>query len=442
MIFSQNTFLCLIPLFLIFTGCSSVIHDREGYLDAYKYGNLNHAADTLTKTLQKEMPEGDYRSSKNAVWLLLDRATIQFARGNASEAVADYRLAIEALDYYNQDSSLELLGKVALQDSFGAYCCEDFEQVLARVYFALALLHEGDTMNAYALLRQAEELQQKKREIYQHAPFKMEYDLADNALEKYLFAAILERQGDRSNAKILYHQAAVLAEENFCCLDSSEDAENFATLIILSHNGNAPEKISVVTGASIASTVAIEFFLNIQKIPPAISCLGGVPLPTLSYSNYSESTLADVSIDSQSVPFIPIYSINDAATRELNQKLPVIAARAVARYTLRRSAVACAQKQNRNLGDLADVGMLVANLNTKADTRSWGTLPATISLARRDISSGEHIISFCMKSPVQGMPPVYRQYSLCLKPNDFCVINVFNIHSGITTIQIPERFRK
>ena len=97
-----------------------------------------------------------------------------------------------------------------LQDEQGAYQAEDFEQVLARVYFALALLHQGDESNAYAVLRQAEEYQQYRREVYTKIPFTRHYHLADNGLSKYLFATLLKKRGDPSNAQVLYSQALQL----------------------------------------------------------------------------------------------------------------------------------------------------------------------------------------------------------------------------------------
>ncbi len=61
---------------------------------------------------------------------------------------------------------------------------------------------------------------------------------------------------------------------------------------------------------------------------------------------------------------------------------PVIAASGVARLMLRRGLVAACSKHDRDLGLVMDIGMLVANMLTTADTRSWGTLPLSIDGAR------------------------------------------------------------
>jgi hypothetical protein len=48
----------------------------------------------------------------------------------------------------------------------------------------------------------------------------------------------------------------------------------------------------------------------------------------------------------------------------------------------------------------ADLLLLWANVNTKADTRSWGLLPSEIWLARRDLPTGLHTLQ------LPGSPPL------------------------------------
>ncbi len=100
--------------------------------------------------------------------------------------------------------------------SLGAYAGEDFEQVLARVYFALALIQAGDYGNAYAILRQAEELQQGLRERYDRCCATSDFHLPDLTFAKYLFALLLEKQGDKSNACLLYQQSGALPTPGDC----------------------------------------------------------------------------------------------------------------------------------------------------------------------------------------------------------------------------------
>lgn len=415
-------------LTLIAVGCTPALSSRGDYVAAYHSGDFVQADQIISCTLQKQMPCSDYRKSKEAIWLLLDRATTRFVMGNTSGAIDDYRIAIEAIDYYTQYCPGEMLGQVALQDDCGAYCGEDFEQVLARVYFALALLQSGDDNNALALLKQAEDVQQRKREMYSKISMTSKYQLIDNSLAKYLLAALSEHNGDTSNANILYKQTEKLTNISY---DSPHSNSDNATILVLCHNGNVPYKITDYSDASVASAAALEIFQCTQNIPPAVSTLTGIPVPLLMQSVKGEPTPSTAVLDCNQKPLVTLYDVGATAYYQLNQKMPVIVARGAARLLMRRAAVGYGYDRDCNVGALIDLGMLLANSATKADTRSWSTLPCTIDLARFDVAPGAHTF----KLIVDSQPT--EEYTLRLKPRGFCVINVFNIHPCVTRVLIP-----
>lgn len=426
--------LLFIP-FLFCLSCSSILKQRESYLAAYCMGDLPVAEEKVSYTIAKELPENNYRKSVDAVWLLLDRANIRFSVGDTKKAAEDYLLAIEAMDYYNQSLASELLGKVLFQDELGAYPGEDFEQILARIYFALALLDIGDTSNAYALLRSAEEWQQKKRSEYASSPITETYKIIDNPFGKYLFAVLLEKQGDSSNASILYQQAnhLVSADPSLFPCTGKEDA----TVLVICHNGNAPHKISTITDASVASTMALEVFLNTTCVDQfSLSSLGGIPTPALAYSLHTRPMSVCATIDGLKKPLGLWYSVADTAEEQLKQKMPLIVARGVARYLIRRSAVNYAHEKDQSLGAVVDIAMLIANANTRVDTRSWSTLPEEIDLTRFDLAPGEHDLEIRVDPHVSNVR-VYH-YKIQLKPRQLCVIHVFTIDPEGTRIIIPK----
>ncbi len=430
-----NKFLFLILLLL--TGCSSAISQRGDYLAPFHSGQIQLAEANISRTVEKAVPNDDYRNAPDATWLLLDRATIRFAGGDVEGAIEDYHLAIEALDYDQEACLEEMAGKLLLQDELGAYAGEDYEQVLARVYFALALLHQGDLSNAQAILRQAEELQQKKREMYRGSLITQDYELIDNPVAKYLFALLLEKEGDTSNATILYNQATQLAYIQ-SCEDLITHNPQMATVLVVCHNGNAPIKISGISDASIASTVALECFLQGSCHSFTLSSLGGISTPILQYPPMGCPLPTFVEIEGQTKRLIPWMNIGDTAEQQLSQEMPVIVARGVARYLMRRAALASITNRDPNLGAFTDIALLVANLNTKADTRSWTTLPEFIDLNRFEICPGIQPITIRVNTPY-GISQQY-DYTLDLRADELCIIHVFNIHPGITKIQIPPRF--
>ncbi|MBA3816251.1 MAG: hypothetical protein H0X29_06975 [Parachlamydiaceae bacterium] len=424
----------------LFSSCSSTLMQHEASTAAYKQGHLSQAETILTRTIAKEMPSGNFQQSKEAVCLLLNRATIHFASGNIDEAIADYNLAIEALDYYAQDSTLDSAGQVLLEDGSAAYNGSDLEHLLARIYFALALIEKGDINNAYALLRQAEEIQQTKTQRHAKVSYLSAIACDGNALGKFLFATLLDQQGDVSNAAILFRQAEALAgcmptEINLPPLDPKKKA----TVILICHNGIVPFKISGTSPASLASTLALEAILCTQRIDPAWSSITGIPTPLLCQQPQSEPLPTYATINKTRIPLKPWFNIAQATSAELEQNMPVIVARGVARYLIRRTAVAQAQKHDPHLGALVDLGMLIANANTQADTRSWSTLPSSIDLARCILPAGEHCLTITVAR--QGLPNFEQHIPLQLKAGDLCFINIFNINPRTTKILVPSQFR-
>lgn len=420
-----------LPLLLCLCwGCSPVLAKRGEYTAAYRSGNFVQAEEVLSKTIAQEIPFCDYRQSKDAVWLLLDRATTRFASGHTKGAIEDYRLAIEAIDFYNQRCTAELFGQLVIQDDIEGYPGEDFEQVLARVYFALALIQNGDDSNGYALLRQAEEVQQTKRETYARNTITEGFELVDNAAAKYLMALILEERGDISNADILYRQAAELSGLPYNGLPKRNRDD--ATVIILCHNGNAPFKVTTYSDGSVVSAMALELFLASQNVPPACSTLTGIPVPMLMQTASSEPIPMTASIDCHCKPLEKLYDVGAAAYFQLKQKMPIIAARGAARLLMRRTAVGFAQNQDPNIGVLVDFGMLLANCSTKADTRSWTTLPSSIDFVRFEVAAGEHMLRIATGSGT-------HEYPLRLAPRSLYIVNIFNIQPGIMHVLIPHK---
>lgn len=431
---SRWLFLLCTTLFISSDVSASILSERGSYLRPYHAGALQQSESALNNLVEKELPGRRYARSKDATWLLLDRATTRFANGHIKGAIADYELALEALDYYNQSLAAEEISKVVLQDEVGAYRADDFEQILARVYFACALLYAGEEGNAMAVLRDAEGFQQEKEELYRRTSFTRHYRIEGNALVKYLLAALSQKRGDSSNAALLYNEALALAPE----LEMSQHRPGQATVLVLCHNGNAPYKISATSPASVASALALEAFLSTHTVDPAWSSLTGIPVPELIHWPLAFPLATYAQIGELGKPLQPCYNVDYAAHEELCQKKPAIVARGVARLLMRRSAVGYCQKQHPLLGLVADLGMWAANANTRADTRSWTTLPAALDLARFDLTAGEQLLTLSVAD--ENGQWQTRQLQLQLKPDDLCLIHVFNIHPGITRILIPHRY--
>ncbi len=393
-------FLC--GLLLLLCGCS-----RPGALDyttaiAYAEGVPERGERLLTRRIEKKMPKGRYQNCHDATWLLLDRAYLRLASGRSAEAIVDFRLALEAIDFYSTKPPEERLGEMLLEDSTAAYDVPDFERLLAHIYFALALYQDGDSENATAVLRGAELLQQ-------------EYPASFNPFAKYLLAALLERS-DPSNAEILYKQI------------DERPSTGPATLLIINHGGLTPYKVSERCDASVISSHALETILADRCRPPSFSSVTGFKVPQLIPRGPAPRTWVEV--DGHRKSLETIFSVTHAAFSDLDQRLPLIAARAAARHISRRGVLAVAEKgKDQTAARLLDIAFFFLNLATEADVRQWGLLPDAIQLVRYDLNPGTHDVRLPTSST-----------AIDLREGDLCIIQLFSPTPGVTKSLIPQQF--
>ena len=399
---------------------------HDALISSVQSGNFVKAEESVDKAIQKEMPSGKYISSKEAVWLYLDRAMLHFWTGKTAAAIKDYAIALDAIDYYRQATVQEQLAKMLLEDSKSAYVGTLYEHQLARLYFALALFQQGDSANARALLLQAENQAQLHKEEGKDHPG------STNFVAKYLLANILEKEGDLSNAEILYREVATSRGEDPKQVSVSPSKK--ATVIILAHTGLAPYKESTIAPVSVVSLALLEQILSLYDIPPAISSLAGIPIPALVESKQVCSSTT-IKFAGQTQPLKTWLNIDLFAEKTLEMELPKIAAHSAARLLIRRAALGAIQKENPTAGIFADLALLGANLFTEADTRSWSTLPSRIDLARIDLDPGSHKLTFESRSNEGDLQ--IKECEIYLDQNTLCIINLFTIHPNQMVLHIP-----
>jgi hypothetical protein len=399
----------LICFCFFFSACTTPTTWQNAFLPKYQNGQISSAICELEKIKKEEITSNNFLTSKDSVWFYLNLATMQFAKGDIKKAQINYKLALDALQYYGQPSSLDDAKEFLISDNQSAYSGPIWEQTLSRLYFALTLIKMNDFGNARAILRNAEEFSKENQDA--------------NALCKYLFALFLEKEGDDSNAKILYDQASLLVGKNI-----ERGKKDLASVVIICHNGNAPFKFSKHVPASTTSLLLLEQFLANYRRPVAVSCLPGINVPALAKNIHSFALKTEVSIDGTSKALTPFFSIDKALSKTLHEELPILEARSLARYLTRRSVVFAAQERNSQLGALVDLGCLVANAMTEADTRSWCTLPSQIELACFHVEEGQH--HFDLKV---GMKQ-FKTQQIDVKKGQLYVINIFNIHPFVTQV--------
>jgi hypothetical protein len=149
--------------------------------------------------------------------------------------------------------------------------------------------------------------------------------------------------------------------------------DNFGELIVILNNGLAPirTEAAVMTYSSeVQDLVRVAF--PVYRTEPA---------PGKS----SRLTVADKRIDLETVE-----NIDGLARHALDQQMPLIMTRAIARAVVKYQSQKSANEQHALAGFL----LTVTNLATeRADTRSWTTLPKEIQMTRVILPAGEQDVS-------------------------------------------------
>lgn len=363
-----QTALAKLLLVLLCTSCSHVAQRRDHYIRSYRHGDIRQAREQVDKLVAERMPEAGYERCGDAPWLLLDQGMLAFAQDDIPKAVDSLRRGLEAIDFYRQSVSGESLGQVLLDDRARAYAASTYEEILARLYLAWALYANGDSNNAYAILRQAEERQ---------AQLELSYPIA-----KLLFGIALQQNGDYSNARILFEQA------------SNAVPEQRPLLVVVNHSGAVPLKTSItLPGSQIAGWMVEDILAATGQNNVRVSTIAGVPVPGYAMATEIPGRSVSVLLDGRLHKAHPVCDVSALAVRELEAEQPLIAARGAARILIRRAAVAATDRADETAGTVLDLLALVANLATQADTRSWATLPARIDIALIPVSAGYHELS-------------------------------------------------
>ncbi len=432
--------------FLFLTSCSHLSEkDKASYMNAFHEGKIEKAEAIL------DINRGSisYQKNKNALWFSLESGSLNFINNQMDRSIAYFKHALEASDYFLQEDTSEKIQKLLFSDEMSAFSGEDYEQILLRVYFAFALIQKGDLSNGLALLKQAESYSQLREAIYVQSRLTKNIKILPNPLAKYLLALFLEKEGDLSNAQILYKQAKSSLSDTDV-LFPKNDSTNCGTLLFICHNGNSPYRTSVRDKVSEDALFMLNILLESDKsfqfnIPGSSSSMNNraydrniltmipkISVPKLERWPNSKPITSTVTVGDQKASLIPIYNIDTVAHEQLHQALPLITARAAARYLIREQAARITKSNAFNFGTL------LTNILTNADTRSWMTLPYSFDIMRFDLKPGIYPITVEVNDPVK-----LKQYQLPkikIDKNEICLVHLFNIHPNVFRYLVPSSF--
>ena len=297
----------------------------------------------------------------------------------------------------------EQLGAVTVNDTLRSFSGDRYEQVLLHAYMAMNYLEMNNMDAARVEILQADIKMREWGDQPEEDPF-----------VRYLSGMIYEALGERDQAIVAYRQAKevyqstlekqktgiplVLKKDLLRTLSAEglwdeyknlkqrlgltkfrpkKPHKNFGELVVILSNGLAP-----VRGENSIMTYSNEMSDTLR-----------IALPT--YPNKPGHLYqARLVTSGATVQLETVEDIDSLARRALEDDIPLITARALARAVVKHKTQGEAEERG---GPLVGFLATVANVaSERADTRSWTTLPQEIQVARIFLPSGPQPIRIDM----------------------------------------------
>jgi len=394
----------LATVLLALSGCAS-------YSDSFSVIENDMAAQKFGVALQAF--EKQRYPKRDQVVYLLNKAMLERMSGDFAASNRTFEAVKASVDELYGVSIREQALSFAFNDATRSYTGETYEQVLVHLYTALNYLQLGDLIDARVEALQVDE---RLREIAQKIP---ESRYTEDALARYLTGMIYEEMGERSDAMISYRQAYEayrryrekygVTVPNYLKQDLlrlsqqlglSQEMRQYQKEFQIEHWMNAEE---------LAQKGELVYILNDGLAPikreqaanvvdPASGHIVRIALPYFE-TRFTPVSGARVAAGDVSAPAELAEDIGAIAVKDLEARIPVITARAVARAVLKaqmaKAARESARQQNQNNAGAAVAALAVeiAGLVTeRADTRSWLTLPSRVYLARLPLPPGTYTV--------------------------------------------------
>jgi hypothetical protein len=376
----------------------------------YSVGIARVEHDTGNRNLASALRSLDELNLTGADRMLyyLNKGTLLRLQGDYAASNQQFESAKRLMEYLSAISVTEQTGSVMVNDTVKAYEGTGYEQLLIYAFKELNYLQSGNVDDAAVEARQFDIKQRLIAEKDPSAAY------LSGAFVRYLNGMVYEEAGESDAARIDYSKAADgyraqrsitgfgVPEALRADLDRLEnpgprsnstrakkpagvamqipDTRNDGEVVFILHDGLGPtlaESIASIAnpdpqnGAAILSVAVPRF---VQR---------PVPVARFELSEGSESASSEL-----------VDDVNAIARKSLEDRLPAITARAVARMVLKNAMARKVKNQNRDNGSgalllsiVTDVGAIVSE---RADTRSWSLLPGNILMARLVLPPGRH----------------------------------------------------
>lgn len=425
-------------------GCSTHANRVRDARHAYVINDLTAATSLLAKA------EGHRPRERDC--LVLDRAVVSLAQGDAASAENLLREVRDRFDHLEQSSAAESGLSLLTDDTATAYPGEDYEKVMIRALLAISnLMYDGSDAIAYCL-----QVDQKQREIIEHAANNSRDGhhppIANVAIGAYVRGVVQEEShlhyddAERAFATVASWEPHFEAAKSDLARARAgvHSASGNGVVYVFALVGRGPYKEEVLAEATSDALLIADRLLSgvgDHTLPPTIA---PVKVPTIVVP---VNAIDSVAVDVNGRPAALTQTVTDVgklAVAQFEAESQKIIARAIVRRVLKKAAVYATKDAlavDQGLANLAlDAGGVLWEASESADTRCWGLLPETIQVLRLELPAGTHQLTLHPARIGQPIGPAHTTEVEVLDGQNTYVLASFpsqNLVGQILTSQRP-----
>jgi hypothetical protein len=338
----------------------------------------------------------------------LNKGTLLRFQGDYASSNQQFESAKRLMEHLNAISMTEQTGSVLVNDTVKAYEGTGNEQFLIYAFKELNYLQSGNVDDAAVEARQFDIKQRLTAEKDSSAAY------LSGAFVRYLNGMVYEEAGESDSARIDYSKAVdgYKAQSSITGLSVPADLKSDLDRLESPRPRSNSERVQKSAGATKQSTYApdsgeVVFILHDGLGPTLAESIvriinpdpqNGAAILSIAVPRFVQRPVPvarfELSEGSASASSGLVDDVNAIARKSLEDRLPAITARAVARMVLKNAMARKVKNQNGDNGSgglllsiVTDVGAIVSE---RADTRSWSLLPGNILMARLALPPGKH----------------------------------------------------
>jgi uncharacterized protein len=352
---------------------------------------------------------------KNAVLYNLDMGVVLHHAGRYKESDQFLDRAENRMKELYTKSVSKAAGTLILNDNTVDYAGQPYERALTNVLRALNYVFLGQPDEA---LVESRKVEQYLEELRANAGKGTAYK--DDAFARYL-DSLLYADGEKADDARISLEAAQKAYGQYAKayamaappLDAPDLPRDKGEIVFIHYNGLAPRKVTkthqIAWGRALATVNSAKEEGDASASDPRVAnaIRAGIADKsiTVAFPEYVQDPFmvngSEIEVGEARAQTKLFENVSAIAMKDLQDRMPGITARAIARATIKfilaKAATDEAEKKYGKGTWQATLASVAANVTAAAteiaDTRSWTTLPSQIRLARLRVPPGQHEVT-------------------------------------------------